>query len=324
MTLRSAVSTLLLALAWLAVALVIALGAAGIVASMNHMPSSPSRPELTWTGDRAAESAIDAATDQLQHLADEVDGLSSTARLALTAVAAGDTKSLASSIAAGSNQVGTVKGEATALETALADVPGVAPTPELRLSAAMFHRYDALSQTKGLTDGLESDWAAFTGRALNAAKLTGLLAKHDQRTAAAAAEGSAAHYRQALDALDTSDSIIAEARDLRDRLRATTDVETLTSWIDRNAAYDAALRRLYEALLTSKGKVTDKVRSAIDGEQVARQQLPPDTRALVVIMSDIAQGGLNQAVISIEEARGALGSALDLQHQLQQSPALPE
>ena len=33
-------------------------------------------------------------------------------------------------------------------------------------------------------------------------------------------------------------------------------------------------------------------------------------------MSDIAQGGLNQAVIAIEEARGALAEALDLQQQL--------
>ena len=84
------------------------------------------------------------------------------------------------------------------------------------------------------------------------------------------------------------------------------------TWIDRNAAYDAALRRLYEALLDSKGQVTDHVRAAFDGEQAARRELPPDTRGLVVIMSDIAQGGLNQAVIAIEEARGALASAIDL------------
>ena len=94
-------------------------------------------------------------------------------------------------------------------------------------------------------------------------------------------------------------------------------MSTLTAWIDRNAAYDTALRRLYDALLSSKGRVTDKVRAGFDGEQAARHQLPPDTRGLVVIMSDIAEGGLNQAVISIEEARGAIGSALDLQHQMQ-------
>ena len=101
-------------------------------------------------------------------------------------------------------------------------------------------------------------------------------------------------------------------------------MSTLSGWIDRNAAYDTALRHLYDALLSSKGRVTDKVRAAFAGEQAARRQLPPDTRGLVVIMSDIAEGGLNQAVISIEQARGAIGSALDLQHELQQGPALPE
>jgi hypothetical protein len=53
-------------------------------------------------------------------------------------------------------------------------------------------------------------------------------------------------------------------------------------------------------------------------------RLPGDTRGLVVIMVDIAQGGLNQAVISIEEARGSLAGALDVQRQLQAGPGLPE
>ena len=38
-------------------------------------------------------------------------------------------------------------------------------------------------------------------------------------------------------------------------------------------------------------------------------------------MADVAQGGLNQAVISIEEARGKLSAALDLQRQLQRGAA---
>ena len=59
-----------------------------------------------------------------------------------------------------------------------------------------------------------------------------------------------------------------------------------------------------------------EVRKAFDLEQQARAQLPGDTRAMVVIMSDIAQGGLNQAVIAIEEARGSLAQALEVQQQL--------
>ena len=65
---------------------------------------------------------------------------------------------------------------------------------------------------------------------------------------------------------------------------------------------------LYKALIKSGARVNAEVRKAIDAEQQARAQLPGDTRALVVIMSDIAQGGLNQAVIAIEEARGSLAA----------------
>ena len=317
------IRSLLLSIAWLAAALLIALGAAGIIAAGNHLPGTAARPELTWTGDQAAEPAMDAASDQLLVLSNEVDGLGATARQALTQVVAGDLSGLSTTIATGTTQVGTVQGEASELETALAGVPGVDSTPELTLSESMIRRYQALAETRGVTDGLETDWAGFAGRALSAATLTNLLSRHDKQTADAAAQGSAAHYRQALDLLDESDAMIKQARGLRDDLAGSTDVTTLTTWIDRNATYDAAVRRLYDALLESKGRVTDRVREAFAGEQAARKGLPADTRGLVVIMSDIARGGLNQAVISIEQARGALSAALDRQHELQQPTEQP-
>ena len=52
--------------------------------------------------------------------------------------------------------------------------------------------------------------------------------------------------------------------------------------------------------------MTDAVREAAARERAAKELLPPDARALVVILGDVARGGLNQAVIAIEEARGAL------------------
>jgi len=192
-----AIRTLVLAIAWLAAALLIAVGGAGIIAAGNHLPGTAARPELTWTGDQAALPAIDAATDQLLVLSDEVDGLGSTARQALTQVVAGDLSGLSTTIATGTTQVGTVKDKAAELERALADVPGVASQPQLTLSDAMIHRYRALAETRVVTDGLETDWAGFAGRALSAATLTNLLSRHDKQTADAAAQGSAAHYRQA-------------------------------------------------------------------------------------------------------------------------------
>ena len=111
-------------------------------------------------------------------------------------------------------------------------------------------------------------------------------------------------------ALDLADPTLAEARALRDQLANSTDVSTLTQWIDRNAAIDAALRRLYTVLAVTGGKVTEEARLAFDQGEETPAKLPPDTRALVVIMSDIARAGLNQAVIRIEEARGKLADAI--------------
>jgi len=323
MTVMGRIRTLFTRLAWLVLAALVAFGGAGIVAAMDHVPGTSSRAELTWAADRAAGPALDVSTDQLQRLSGEVDALGTTARLALAQVVAGRLDSLNGTISDGTLRLAAVEAEATALDASLLAVPGVGGRVELRLSADLRHRYDELARTRGLTDGLEADWAAFTGRALDAAGLTDLLARHDRETATAAREGGAAKYKDALKALDASDGTIAEARAVRDRLAPSTDVSTLTTWLDRNGAYDAALRTLYKALIDSKGRVTAAVRKAFDAEQAARKQLPADTRGLVVIMAEIAQGGLNQAVISIEEARGSLSAALELQRKLRQEPELP-
>jgi len=55
------------------------------------------------------------------------------------------------------------------------------------------------------------------------------------------------------------------------------------------------------------------VRAAFAAEEAAKAQLPTDTRAIIVIMGDIARGGLNQVAIDIEEARGSLAAALAAQ-----------
>ena len=45
-------------------------------------------------------------------------------------------------------------------------------------------------------------------------------------------------------------------------------------------------------------------------ERKAQDRLPPDTRGLVLIMAEIGRGGMNGAVIAIEQARGQLAEAL--------------
>ena len=309
---------------WVLIALAISLGGAGIVASMHYIPGTPARAELTWPGDHAAIPALDTATDRLQDLSDEVDSLGTTARQALTAVTAGDAEQVNATIVAGTLQLATINAATAALQAAIDAVPGVGSNSALRVAPEVQRRHDEITKTPGITATLETDWAQFTGRALVAVNLNSLLTRHDQETAAAATQGTVGKYRTATDLLDVSDATIAETRAVRDRLASTTDVSTLTTWIDRNATYDEALRALYQALQDSNGKVTKEVRAAFSGEQAARKNLPVDTRGLLVIMADVAQGGLNQAVISIEEARGQLSAAMDQQRNPTDELALPE
>jgi hypothetical protein len=314
---------IVVALAWLAVAILVALGGAGVATAMNRTPAGTGRPELTWTGDRATTPALDAATARLQALSDAVDGLGSSGRSALTDLVGGDTVALSSTIDSGGALLARVGTARDALVASLGQVPYVNDTPALYLSAATRERYAALGATPALTTTLEGDWAVLSARALAASGIPGLLAQHDAQTAAAAAQGSAAHYKQAIALLDAPTATLAAVGAARDGLAKSADVSTLSSWIDRNAAYDAALRTLYTALLQAKGRVTNAVRAAFAGEQTARAALPKDTRAIVVIMSDIAQGGLNQAVIDIEVARGKLAIALDAQQRFGPAAASP-
>ena len=312
------VKRILSAIVWLAVAVLIALGGAGVVAAMNHVPATPSRPELTWAADQAASAKLDEATDHLETLTGSVESLGSYGRQALAAVVAGDVDQVNQLVAAGTLQLGAIDTATKALDASLDAIPDVGNGSELLLSPEVQDRYDGLVPTPEFTNGLDDDWRTFTGRALDAANLNALLARHDQETAAAAQQGVQEKYPQALLLLDVSDATIRQTKAVRDRLAATTDVATLTRWIERAEQYDAALRHLYEVLVDADGKVTRQVRAAFADEQDARRRLPVDTRPLVIIMADVAQGGLNQVVISIEETRQSLADALQIQRQIEQ------
>ncbi len=313
------VRRIVFAAAWLAVAVLVALGGAGVVAALNHLPGTGSRPELTWAADQAAAQALDAATSRLQALSDAMDALGSSSRQALASLMAGDVAGLSAALDNGTGQLGAVTAASNQLQSSLAQVPYTGADGELLVSGLTRDRYAQLAATTSLTSGLEADWTLLSARAMAASSIPTLLARHDQQTAAAAKEGEAGHWKNAIALLDAPDATLAQTRQLRDDLASTSDVTTLTAWLDRHGAYDAALRSLYTALLDSKGKVTNAVRSAYAAEEAAKAGLPTDNRVLVVIMGDIARGGLNQAVIDIEVARGSLAAALDAQQQV--SPA---
>ena len=297
-------------LAWTLLAVLVALGGAGIVAAGNHLPGTDARPELTWATDEAAARQLAASDAALRTLTTDVERLGEMGRLALTAVTDRDLERLDSALSDGTTFLGTIQVDTAAYRDALGRVPGIGEHDEIVLSPAIRDRYAELVSTVALADGLSAQWRRFTRGAADATRLVQLLDLQDTEAAAAAREGSAAHYDAAIAHLTKADAALAEAKQLRDRLRNASDVQTLDRWLERNLAWNDALRELYAGLAKSGGRITDAIRAAFEQERRAFARLPSDTKPLVIIMSDIAQGGLNQAVIAIEEARGGLEDAL--------------
>ena len=298
-------------LLWLVAAIAIALGAAGLVTAMDPPPAASGRADLTAGGDREVEPALDEIEAELSALADDVDALGVQARGALAALTAREFDTVDAAIAAGDGHLLDVTVRAATIRAALDDVPIVGtPEADYRLSPAVRERYDRLADAVGRVDGLESAWAGLSTGSLAASRLSALLEAHDQAVLDAAEQGRDARYGEAIDTLGRADRAIADARALRDTLARAVDVTVLDQWLERSAAYDAALRELYAAIDGVGGRVTDRVREAIAAEKAAKERLPGDSRGLIVIMAEIGRGGIDRAVIAIEEARGALSDAL--------------
>ncbi len=300
------------ALVWVVAAIVIALGAAGLVAAMEPGPDRPIVPGLTYASDVAVATRLDAAENDVRALADEVDALGSQARGALAAMIGNAPDTVDGAIAKGDRLLVGIADRTKAIRADLATVPFVRePDADLHVSPDVRRRYASLVAALTATDGLDAAWEELTVGAAAAGRLSAQLAEHDRLVGVAAEQGRAAKYDAAIVTLGSAASTIVQSRAFRDRLVATVDVTVLDQWLDRHETYDKALAGLYQALSSVGGKVTDKVRKAIAAEKVARAGLPPDSRALIVIMSDIGQGGLNRAVITIEQAKATLSDALE-------------
>lgn len=307
----SAARRLVLGIAWLAAVVVIALGAAGLVTGMDAPAAVGSRPELTSRGDAEVGAALDKAEVALLGLADDVEALGVEARSALAALNGSDLATVEAAIARGDALVKTIGERSAAVRVDLADVPLIGTARgDYELSSATRERHARLVDAATATADLDGAWAQLTIASLAASRLSAQLTAHDEAVLAAAALGRDAKYDEAAAKLDGADAAIAAARAARDQLAKTVDVTILDAWLDRNADYDTALRGLYLALRDVGGRVTDSVRKAIDAERKAKDRLPPDARGLVLIMSEIGRGGMNRAVIAIEEARGQLADDL--------------
>ena len=297
---------------WLLAVAVIALGTAGIVAGMDTpRADGADRTGRSTRGDAAVDTSLDQVESELRALSGDIDALGQQARMIIASLPGNETEAAAAATARGSELLAAIDARRDGIRDALGAVPLVGtPAAEYELSPASAERYAAYRDALDTTTGIDEAWTRLTVGALSATRMSSLLAAHDAATVAAAKAGRDADYEAALAKLDEADAAIAEARKMRDRLAATVDVTTLDEWLDRSGDYDTALRKLYVAVERADGRINDEIRRAMREEARAQARLPPDTRSLVLIMSDIGRGGMNASAIDIETARADLEEAL--------------
>lgn len=307
----SLLARILAPIGWLLAVLLIAAGAAGMVAGVDHPPGTPARAELTWETDRAVAPAIDAVARDLTAMSLQVEQLSDAGRRVLVAVAGRDPDALAAALANGTALEAAVVSQARDLHGRLEGLPVGGAYPALTVSPLQLARHKVALEAVDATQGIEAAWAALVTGATIATRLGGLLVEHDAAIAKAAGQGVAQDYVTAVTTLDGAKAVTTQIRALRNQLSLRTNVSTLDQWIQVSATYEEALQALYQAFVASRGRVTQEVARAYAAEQAARARLPPDGRSLVVIMAELSQGGLNQAVIAIDTAGQGLAHALE-------------
>jgi hypothetical protein len=294
-------------LAWLIAVVAISFGGAGLVTAGDPGSGGSVQAILTYDSDATVTPGLDAAQAALVTLGDTVDSFGAQARGALAATVARDTTTVDAAIAKGDDLLAEIVTRTTAIQAALDALPHVGDVDAgLHVSPAVESRYTSIVAALATLDGLDTAWRRLSVGATAAGHLAAQLAEHDRLVGVAAAQGRAANYVAAIKTVTQAETVITETRSFRDALASTVDVSVLDEWLRRNQAYDVALSDLYAAVQT---KVAKKVKAAIAAEKVARAQLPPDSRGLVLIMAGVAEGGLNGAVVAIEQAKAALAAA---------------
>lgn len=292
---------------WLSAVILIAVGAAGVATAAVPVPDEAHRPELYARAQAAVEPGLTAISEDLAALQRAVDRLAFTSREALVDLAAREADALTKDLDAGDAIVLEVGALATAADAALRALPfgstsdRLGPSTQARLAAVT----DAIEAVRPLA----GDWGRLSGAAVPAITITTHLEKHDVTAFEATQQGAAGHYAAGLELLSVASDELDAAQVIRDRLVQSVDTSTLDTWIERNRTYDTALVGLYTALKASPDHATPEARAAFAEVEAAQKLLPPDTRALIVIIGDLAQGGLTGAAIAIEQARGALAAA---------------
>jgi hypothetical protein len=196
------------------------------------------------------------------------------------------------------------------LRATFADLPGGSPTDATRYSNATLVLYASLGAALDAVGSLSDEWARVSARSTDAVSLIVAIHDHDSTLISAAAAGVKAQYARAIQLCTAALALLAQLTQMRKDFVQPSQATILDDWIARHLQYDQALLALYQALQKSGGVRNLEVDAAYRKQQAALAQLPSDNREVTVIIAQVAQGGLNDAVLAIEFARGQIDAAI--------------
>ena len=297
---------------WLALAFGLALGTAGLVAATEHLPTSGTRPELTWAADTALSTRLDAGVRQLALLKLDVDSLGTQARAVLSSVTQINQVALRTAWDAGWSNVNSIDAEAADLTQAL-DCAGLKATEATELakkySPPMIDRYQQVCVAVASVAPIHDDWQSMVNSSKTALQVVDDIEAHDSIATDALKLATQGRYPEAITKLGEATAALADAKTIANLLGQATDVSTLTTWLTRTKSWDDAARLLWQTTIDSKGVVTTAVTAALRGEAEARALLPDINNVLQVVLYEVA-GNMTSDGISIETARGELAAAV--------------
>ena len=303
------IAGLLRGLGWILLLVVLAASGAGLAGLAWHAPGSAARAELTYVGDARLGARLDSAQAALEAIDSDVQQLATEAKAALGDVASADPTRLDAGLERGNAIAASIDDKSRVLHLSLGDLPGDETDAVIRYSNATLVRRAAVLAAIEAASGLASSWQSVAARAGDTSRLTGLISEHDSTVLEGTQHGVDSEFKSAVSSVDDALAVMAQIEALRNRLLAPGDT-VLDEWIQRTKAYDLALQHLYAALVKSKGALTIDVQSARREERDAFDQLPPDRRTIVLIVSEVTRNGLTQAVLAIDDASGRLDDAL--------------
>ena len=295
---------------WLAVVIVFALGAAGLITAMSHAPGTDTREELTWRADQAIKPELEAAVAELDRISTDFEALGREGRVALAALTSGDAAGLDEAMDDGQLIVDRIAGAVAGVRGRLTTLPGFGPVQARYFGPETIELWNHIHAALDTTNGLGATWLSLRTGGADGVELMRLLEQHDELVGSAAKVGSEGDFAEAVHQLDLAAPVMGDLRALEAQLAKRVDVSLLTELLDRTARLDDSLRALYTLMVLTEGEQTAEVEAALADVDAAREALPQDTRALSVILSEIGRGGPQQAVITIEEARGKLLDAI--------------